>query len=528
MAKNGNPDGLRVVPDNDARTIAGQSVAGWLVVPAFSLTGELRTLQLIPPPGAGKKLNFPGASFADALFMIGDATHATRIYVCEGIGQAWACRHATECSAAAVSFGAGRMATVAKALCREYPQHSLVLVPDRGKEVDAQSIAKEVRGSYVELPTDKPVNYDANDLAAEDGLDVLARLLEHPKLPAMRYRLLGSADLANIQPLNWLIRGVLPSRGLACIFGASGSGKSFLALDLCAAIALGVDWFDRRVARAPVVYAALEGEAGFAQRIKAWQMRHGDDLPPTLHFVMQPFDLRKPEDVADLAEAVAVSGSAGGLLVIDTLNRAASGADENSSSDMGVIIEAAKVLQSRVGGLVLLIHHSGKDQSKGMRGHSSLHAALDAAIEVVRADDRRSWRTAKSKDGSDSTAYFFRLESLDVGEHDDGEPITSCVIVPDDSRVTFRRVMPPKGGNQKVAWDALADMFRSSSTTHPLEAPAAVPSGRPCMQVEAAIDGIRHRLVCDPKRRTERAQQALTGLHAKGLIVIDRGYLWMT
>jgi hypothetical protein len=279
--------------------------------------------------------------------------------------------------------------------------------------------------------------------------------------------------------------------------------------------------------RAPVVYAALEGEAGFAQRAKAWQIRHCDDLPPTLRFVMQPFDLRKPEDLTDLAEAVSASGSAGGLLVIDTLNRAASGADENSSSDMGAIIDAAKGLQSKVGGLVLLIHHSGKDQSKGMRGHSSLHAALDAAIEVVRTDERRSWRTAKSKDGSDSTAHFFRLETLDVGEHDDGEAITSCVIVPDDSRGSFRRVMPPKGGNQKVAWDALTDMLRSPGIAL-VDAPETIPHGRTGLRLEAAIDAIRNRLACEPKRRTERAQQALTGLHTKGLIVIDRDYLWMT
>jgi len=93
------------------------------------------------------------------------------------------------------------------------------------------------------------------------------------------------------------------------------------------------------------------------------------------------------------------------LLVIDTLTVAASGADENSSSDMGLIIEAAKALQAKLGGLVLLVHHSGKDQSKGLRGHSSLHAALDAAIEVIRNhDNRRRWRIAKvAKDDNSNT-----------------------------------------------------------------------------------------------------------------------------
>ena len=67
------------------------------------------------------------------------------------------------------------------------------------------------------------------------------------------YRVLTAVDVMNAPPLQWLVRGVLPAQGLACIFGASGSGKSFLALDLCAAIAAGVDWFGFRVTAAPVI-----------------------------------------------------------------------------------------------------------------------------------------------------------------------------------------------------------------------------------------------------------------------------------
>ena len=99
--------------------------------------------------------------------------------------------------------------------------------------------------------------------------------------------------------------------------------------------------------------------------MKAWQVHHGLSVPDNLRFVMQPFDLRQPDDVLGLVEAVIASGRAGGLLVIDTLNRAACGADENASRDMGELIEAMKPLQARLGGSVLVVHHSGKDQTKG-------------------------------------------------------------------------------------------------------------------------------------------------------------------
>jgi KaiC/GvpD/RAD55 family RecA-like ATPase len=443
----------------------------------------------------------------------------------EGIGQAWAVHRATGCAAVA-AFGAGRMATVAQALRARDPSLSLVVVPDRGKENQAAAIARAFGGSWIELPDDTPANYDANDYAAEYGDAALSELLARAKTPPMRYRLMRADEVVNAPPLHWLVRGVLPADGLAALFGASGSGKSFLALDLGAAVAGGLDWFDCRVKAAPVVYLALEGEAGFSQRVKAWQLHHGRDLPGGLRFVMQALDLRNADDVGEIAEAVTAAGAAGGLLVIDTLNRAASGADENSVVDMGAIIAAAKGLQSRLGGLVLLVHHSGKDASKGLRGHSSLHAALDSAIEVSRIDDRHDWRIAKSKDGDDSKAYPFKLAVVEIGEHDDGEPITSCVVVAGEHKAEFRRVLPPKSGNMRVIWDALGELLRQAGDARPIDAPDRLPLGRPAVALDAAIEGTRERLACDAKRRTERAQQALTGLQAKGLIVIDGGYVW--
>lgn len=527
LAKRGYPDGLRVVPVGDDLRIAGQSVAGWLVVPAYSLDGMLRTLQLIPPPGEARKLNLPGHTFADGLFIVGTVSETSRIFIVEGIGQAWACWSATG-NAAAVTFGAGRLGTVAKVLRANNPRTPLIVVPDRGKESEAEEVARRVRGAWVNLPQEKPKNYDANDYAAEHGADELAELLGRPESPAFRYRIRTAAEVLNAPPLRWMVRGVLPAEGLACIFGASGSGKSFLALDLCAAIASGQAWFSYKVTAAPVVYVALEGEAGFSQRVKAWQIHHCAPLPATLRFVMQSFDLRNAEDVRALADAVIASGGAGGLLVIDTLNRAASGADENTSRDMGEIIDAAKTLQDQFGGLVLLVHHSGKDQSRGLRGHSSLNAALDASIEVVKLGNRCEWRIDKAKDGSDGEARAFTLKVVKLGEHGDGEAITSCVVTGEVSAQSARRILPPKSGNQRIVWDALGEVLRKAGDARPDGAPQSLPQGRPAIAIDAAIASLRERLACDPKRRTERAQQALEGLHAKGLIRIEAGFTWVT
>ena len=429
VAKRGNAEGLRQVPSDSRLRIAGQSVAGWLVLPCRTLAGELQTLQLIPPPGQGKKLNLPGASFGAGLHIVGSLDDAARCHVVEGIGQAWACWQATG-QPAAVAFGAGRVAAVVEALRGKFPALRLVVVPDRGKERQAEAIAAKHGAEVVLLPQDRPDNYDANDYAAEFGADALEVLLSDAQQPERRYRLRTAAEVAALPPVRWLVRGVLPAEGLAAMFGASGSGKTFLALDLAGAVAEGRPWFTYRVNAAPVVYLGLEGEAGLSQRVQAWERHNRRAAPEGLRFVVsQPFDMLQAEDVAELADACRAAGASDGLVVVDTLNRAALGVDENSSQDMGRIIEAAADMQRRIGGLVLLIHHAGKDQTKGMRGHSSLHAALDAAIEVRREGDAREWRVAKAKDGRDAESIAFRLEVVTLGVEPDGAVITSCAVV---------------------------------------------------------------------------------------------------
>jgi putative DNA primase/helicase len=90
-----------------------------------------------------------------------------------------------------------------------------------------------------------------------------------------------------------------------------------------------------------------------------------------------------------------------------------------------------------------------------------------------------------------------------------------------------RRAIPPKSGNQRVAWQAITDLARASGNGRPDNAPTSAPANAPVLRLEAALDGIWRRLVCEDKRKTERAQQALMGLQARGLVVIQTGFLWL-
>ena len=298
-------DTLRVLPVDDGLTIQGERMAGALVVPVLRADGSLSSLQFIAPPdvaarlkakGKPSKLNLPGCPVQGS-FTVGELLPGGVAYIVEGIGAAWSCWQETG-AAAVVCFGWGRVRSVAAELRQRDASARLVLVPDVGKEADAADIAREVLAAVVTMPPGWPQNSDVNDLAQRDGGDVLAALLEsatEPRKPEPRYKLLGADDLRNLPALAWRVRGVLPAAGLAGLYGPSASGKSFLALDMAAAIAEGSRWFDCRVEAAPVVYAALEGEGGFKLRVAAWEAHTGRALPDGLSMVLQSFKLTEPQ-----------------------------------------------------------------------------------------------------------------------------------------------------------------------------------------------------------------------------------------
>ena len=519
--KKGLPDGLRCY--SGSLTIAGQACDGALVLPCFTLSGELASLQFVT--GGGKPF-LPGVKLpADGCLIVGGPIADKPVYLVEGIGQAWSAHQATGCPSV-VAFGWGRVAKVAEALRDKHPTARLVIVPDAGKEQQAEAIARKVSGSWVEMPEGCANNYDLNDHHQAHGLKAVAVLLERAKEPPQRFRLLTPADLASLPPIEWRVRGVLPKTGIAALFGPSGSGKSFLALDMLAAMAHGRDWFGCRVTPCPVLYVGLEGEAGISQRIRAHQKKNGA-LPAGFRFLLQSLDIRKPADRADLVTAARAAGLSSGVLVIDTLNRAAPGADENDSAAMGEIIAATKAIQAELGGLVLLVHHTGKDQTKGLRGHSSLHAALDAAVVVTREGERREWATAKSKDGADDQGNPFRLDVVEIGTDEDDEPITSCVVVPEEhAGQAVRRAKIPQGGNQRIVYDALGELFRAAGCFAPQGAPKELPGGRPCLRLDDAIAKTQGRLPVEPDRQAERTRLAITGLITKGLIAHQEGFVW--
>ncbi|MGF6481932.1 AAA family ATPase [Paraburkholderia sp. JPY419] len=324
----------------------------------------------------------------------------------------------------------------------------------------------------------------------------------------------------------WFVRGVVPDESVIALFGASGSGKTFLGLDLGLAIACKAHyWFGHGVDPAPILLLALEGEGGLQKRVQAWHTYSGENYPLNFRVLRgQPFDLRSPADMQALIERAHADGMLDGLVMIDTLNRATPALDENSGAEMSVLIQNCAEIRRQLGGSVLLICHSGKDSSKGIRGHSSLIASLDAAIEVVRNEDgTRQWRMVKAKDDIDGVEHAFRLKIVQVGEDEDGEPLTSCAVEPLDEDALRPRRPRPRGPGQVLAYRAIGALLRASREFGKADAPPT----RPCVLLDAAVEEVvRHMVTCAPRSRPYVARRAVQTMVAARIYGCADGWLW--
>lgn len=237
-----------------------------------------------------------------------------------------------------------------------------------------------------------------------------------------------------------LVEGVIGRATMAVLYGDSNSGKTFAAIDLGASICRGLPWLGRPTDSALVLYLATEAAASVEMRLRAYQ-RHHQVRVPGFAIVQSPVNLFDGE--ADTTAIIALvdqleheHGAKVGLIIGDTLARISAGANENSGEDMGVVLRHADAIRSATGATFLWVHHTGKDQAKGMRGWSGTRAAIDTEIEVT-ADESTGLRSAEITKQRDlpgkGDRLGFQLQVVPLGVNRWGTPRGSCVVVSSDA-----------------------------------------------------------------------------------------------
>jgi len=291
------------------------------------------------------------------------------------------------------------------------------------------------------------------DESAVTGEEVLERARQEA-VEASKWasRCFTPAEIAQRPPKPWLIRNVIGPGDLGVIFGAPGEGKSFVALDLAASLALGGKdnkWalqFDV-VRPTKVALFVGEGMGGFGARVRSvLSHHHVTDIPnlmildgaPQLYWEEADTTI---EDFIREVDAGLIEKP--DLVIIDTLNASAVGADENSAKDMGIVIENTKLIRSEWGSAVLIIHHKNKNGTE--RGSTAIRGAADVMIEITKPGRNGTMSLSKLKDG-------YQWDNLQFELIEEGPSVRVWWKESDAS---------PQTGSEAATWDEKVIAFLS-------------------------------------------------------------------
>jgi len=226
------------------------------------------------------------------------------------------------------------------------------------------------------------------------------------KVDVIRSKLMSTSDLRTIPPPEPLIDGWLYLDSVAMLYGPSGVGKSFIAIDFAMTVGSQRQWWNSNaVTNGTVLYVIAEGAAGVGMRTHAWETHHDQTGAVTwLPHAVNIYDAGWADALAEVITELRPR-----LVVIDTFARSIVGADENSARDIGQAVANLDRLRLAAGSCVLIVHHSGKDINNGGRGSSALKGALDTEIELTGDSTRMRLKNSKQKNAVEAAVQWFKL-----------------------------------------------------------------------------------------------------------------------
>ena len=308
-------------------------------------------------------------------------------------------------------------------------------LPDKGDVVDylrthtLEELVGEVR--KVDPLTEAPQMAEGEVVAEEQAIE--------------RYKMMRRDAVFAMPPVEFLVDGLITDTGFTMMYGAPGTGKSFIAIDIALSVAHGQAWQGQGVKQGPVLYIAGEGIGGFSKRWRAWERHHGKVDEPDLYLLPTAVNFREPEDIARLVATIGDIDQPFSLVIVDTVARAIAGAEENSSTDMGLFVAACDEIKALTGGALLAVHHAGKDANRGARGSTALLGAVDTSLMVGKSEDIVVLRTEKQKDAEPLDDINLRMVTVAATISE-----TSVVLERTDEKPKKKRAWRPTGAQKRA------------------------------------------------------------------------------
>jgi putative DNA primase/helicase len=414
----------------------------------------LTGLQIIMPDGSKKFLT--GTEKQGAYFVI---KGGTLVILCEG----WAtgCTiHELTGATVLVCFDCGNLLKVAQDSRLKSPKGDFIICADNDRltagnpdltKARAAALAIGARLAVPVFPADNGTDF--NDLARLEGQEAAKACIDsaalvdpvaapelddfqeqpEPVKPFHSKFMSAMEFLQNSIQIDWWIDRQIPRNSTGQLFGPSGGGKTFNAIDMALATATGGTALNgHRANKGLVLYLAGEGHDGLRRRVRGWQLHNNKAVENLELFYLSrnTISFEAPDIRAIVAEGKQLSEQHNtpiALIVIDTLARHLEG-DENNAQDMGAFIKAVDALRSAFPGCVaMIVHHSGHGEDTKTRARGS--SALKGAMDFEFCCDKGLLTVTKMKDGEAPPPIEFKLFPVKIGYDDDGEPITSCVIL---------------------------------------------------------------------------------------------------
>lgn len=269
-----------------------------------------------------------------------------------------------------------------------------------------------------------PEEYEAEHQRRREAAD-------KPERPLIFFQ---RADQVEVTPVPWLVENWWAEDTLSAIVGPSGTYKTFVAIGVGCCVATGTPWHGCSVKSGAVFILAGEGRNGLRKRIEGWCAHNKRSIagaPLYLADRLPRLDLVTTVGILDVVDALRQdSGQDPALVIIDTVARALVG-DENSSTDMGLLVECADWIRSRFPGCtVLLVHHTGHSDKGRARGSSAFYAALDSEVLMKPLQSGEvQMHATKCKDWAPPRATQYRPESIEITVPGLPAPTSTLVLV---------------------------------------------------------------------------------------------------
>lgn len=253
-----------------------------------------------------------------------------------------------------------------------------------------------------------------------------------PPTKKARFELTWFDDIVEGAPKETFVKGVFGNREFTTVSGLPGTGKSVIVTDGACHVATGMDWHGRKVTQGLVIYVAAERKKLTERRMRAFKIKHKADHVPLL-VVGGRLDFTR--DLKDAGEVINIvrqaeldTGQTCVWIILDTLSRVFGAGDQNASKDMSRFVQSVDEILLKTSAHVTAIHHTAWSGERG-KGAIDLDGAVDASFMVKKNGTRYQLVCDGTNDGEEGTIFDFEMESIKIGEDEEGEPTTAPVVV---------------------------------------------------------------------------------------------------